>query len=265
MSEKINILFIGDIIGEPGYNLTATILPSLVEKHKIDFTIANCENLTDGKGISQEDANKIFNLKIDVLTTGNHVWDRWDSGKVLGDNKNILRPMNYPSENAGSGFGIFESKNKIKVAVMNAQGRTFMQPIDDPFKSIDFALKRIGSETKIIILDFHAEATAEKIALAWFLDGKISALLGTHTHTPTADARIFPRQMAYISDVGMSGPYDSVIGMKKESAVRRFIRQTPMKYETATNDVHLCGVVLKIDIETGKTEKIEQIIYPEFK
>ena len=245
MNNFINILFVGDIVGAPGFDLTATILKSLVEKHKIDFCIANGENLTDGKGISQDDANKVFNLGVDVITTGNHVWDRWDSGKVLSENKNILRPMNYPSENLGSGFGVFESKNKIKIAVLNAQGRTFMQPIDDPFKAIDFALKRIGDEVKIIFVDFHADATAEKIAMAWYLDGRVSVLVGTHTHTPTADARIFPRGMAYITDVGMTGPYDSVIGMKKESAVRRFIRQTPMKYETASNDVHLCAVVLK--------------------
>jgi hypothetical protein len=196
--------------------------------------------------------------------TGNHVWDRWDSRKTLGGNRNILRPINYPRDNGGNGFVVYDLGEKGKIGVINAQGRTFMQPLDDPFRTIDWALTKINEQTKIAIIDFHAEATAEKAALGWYIDGRASALLGTHTHIPTADARILSRGTAFISDVGMTGPYDSVIGMKKDQAVQRFLKQTPFKYETASNDVHLCSVLLTIDTETGLSTAIEQLIFPKF-
>jgi 2',3'-cyclic-nucleotide 2'-phosphodiesterase len=260
----IKVLFVGDIIGVPGMELTAAILKGLLERHHVDFCIANGENVTDGKGISEEDAKKVFDLGVHVITTGNHVWDRWDSRKVLGGNRNILRPINYPRENGGNGFVIYDLGEKGKIGVINAQGRTFMQPLDDPFRTIDWALTKINEQTKIAIIDFHAEATAEKAALGWYLDGRASALLGTHTHVPTADARILSRGTAFISDVGMTGPYDSVIGMKKDQAVQRFLKQTPFKYETASNDVHFCSVLLTIDTETGLTVGIEQLVFPKF-
>jgi metallophosphoesterase (TIGR00282 family) len=260
----LNILFIGDIVGKPGLEMASTILKSLLEKHRIDMCIANGENLTDGKGLSEEDAKKLFDLGVHVITSGNHVWDRWDSRKVLGGNRNILRPLNYPRENAGNGFVVYELEGKGKIGVLNVQGRTYMQPLDDPFKTVDWALGKINEQTKISILDFHAEATAEKIAMGWYVDGRVSALVGTHTHTPTADAKILPRSTAYITDVGMSGPYDSVIGMNKEQAIQRFLKQTPHKYETATNDVHLCAVVVEVEIETGRALRIEQVIFPKF-
>ncbi|MDA0986065.1 MAG: TIGR00282 family metallophosphoesterase [Bacteroidetes bacterium] len=265
MSNKnLNILFIGDIVGAPGFEIVQTFLKGILEKHKINFCIANGENLADGKGLTEDDAKKVFSLGVDVITTGNHVWDRWDSKTLLSSYKNILRPINYPKDNAGFGFGVFETKDKIKVGVINAQGRTFMQPLDDPFKNIDFAISKIKEETKIIILDFHAEATSEKIAMGWYLDGRASALIGTHTHTPTADLKILPAGLGYITDAGMTGPFDSVIGMRKDSAIQRFLKQTPYKYETAVNDVHFCGVVFRIDIETGNCKQTEQIIFPEF-
>lgn len=254
----------GDIVGKPGVEMTTAIFKGLLEKHRIDFCIANGENLTDGKGMSEEDAKKVFELGVHVLTSGNHVWDRWDSRKVLGSNRNILRPLNYPRDNAGNGYVIYELADKAKIGVVNVQGRTYMQPLDDPFKSLDWALAKINEQTRVSIVDFHAEATAEKIAMGWYVDGRASALIGTHTHTPTADAKILPRGTAYITDVGMTGPYDSVIGMKKEQAIYRFLKQTPHKYETATNDVHFCAVVVEVDIETGKAAKIEQIIFPKF-
>jgi 2',3'-cyclic-nucleotide 2'-phosphodiesterase len=264
LSNQINILFVGDIIGTPGLEMSTRIMKSLLEKHHIDFCIANGENLTDGKGISEEDAKKVFDLGVHVITTGNHVWDRWDSRKVLGANKNILRPLNYPRENGGNGFIVYDLGEKGKVGVINVQGRTYMQPLDDPFKSVDWALSKINEQTKVSLIDFHAEATAEKMAMGWYVDGRVTALMGTHTHTPTADARILPRSTAYISDVGMSGPYDSVIGMKKEQAVQRFLKQTPHKYETAVNDVHLCAVVVQAEAETGKALSIEPIVFPKF-
>ena len=244
--------------------MTTRILKSLLEKYHVDFCIANGENLTDGKGISEEDAKKVFDLGVHVITTGNHVWDRWDSRKVLGGNRNILRPLNYPRDNGGNGFVIYELTGIGYVGVINVQGRTYMQPLDDPFKAVDGALARINEATKVVFIDFHAEATAEKMAMGWYLDGRVTALVGTHTHTPTADARILPRGTAFITDSGMSGPYDSVIGMKKEQAIQRFLKQTPHKYETASNDVHFCGVYIEAEVETGKALKIEQIIFPKF-
>ncbi len=263
MSNRLNILFIGDIIGKPGLELTSTLFKNLVEKHHAEFCIINGENLTEGKGISEEDAKALFDLGAHVVTTGNHVWDRWDSRKVLGGNKNILRPLNYPRENGGNGFVVYELP-EVKVGVINLQGRTFMQALDDPFRMADWALTKINEQTKICVIDFHAEATAEKMAMGWYVDGRVSAMIGTHTHTPTADARILPRGTAYITDVGMSGPYDSVLGMKKEQALARFIKQTPHKYEVASHDVHLCGVAIEVEVETGKAVKIEQIIFPKF-
>ncbi len=264
MSKTINILFVGDIIGKPGLELTSSILKSLLEKYNIDFCIANGENVADGKGITEEDAKALFALGVHVITGGNHTWDRWDSRKVLGSNRNILRPINYPRENGGNGLVVYELSSEVKVGVLNVQGRTFMQAIEDPFKSVDWALAKIHEQTKIVFIDFHAEATAEKMALGWYVDGRASVLVGTHTHTPTADARILPRSTAFITDVGMTGPYDSVLGMKKEPALQRFLKQTPHKYETAVNDVRLCGVVAEVEIETGKCVKFEQIILPKF-
>jgi metallophosphoesterase (TIGR00282 family) len=264
MPNTLKILFVGDIIGVPGYEMTSQILKSLLEKHSIDFCIANGENLTDGKGLAAEDAKKVFDLGVHVITTGNHVWDRWDSRKVLSSNRYILRPLNYPRENGGNGFCIFDLGEKGKIGVINAQGRTFMQPIDDPFRAVDWALEKVHEQTKVAVIDFHAEASAEKAALGWYLDGRASALIGTHTHIPTADAKILPRSTAFITDVGMSGPYDSVIGMNKDQAVQRFLKQTPFKYETASNDVHLCAVAFEVETETGKAVSIEQIIFPKF-
>ena len=265
MSAKIlNILFIGDIVGTPGFEVVETMLKSYVQKYNIDFCIANGENLVDGKGINEEAANKVFNLGVHVITGGNHLWDNWHAKKLLAANRNVLRPLNYPSDNPGNGFIVYDLGEKGKVGVLNLQGRVYMQAIDCPFKKGEWAVEKMREQTKVIFVDMHAEATAEKMALAWYLDGRISALVGTHTHIPTADARILPRGTAYITDVGMTGPYDSVIGLKKEIAIRRFIHQTPYKYEMATNDVRLCGTYLQADVETGKALKFERFSFPEF-
>ncbi len=260
----LNILFIGDIVGSPGFEITERLLKSFVQKYSIDLCIANGENLVDGKGINEEGAKKLFDLGVHVITGGNHLWDNWHAKKLLASNRNVLRPLNYPSENPGNGFVVYDLGEKGKAAVLNLQGRVYMQPIDDPFKKADWAIEKIREQTKIIFVDMHAEATAEKIALAWYLDGRVTALVGTHTHVPTADARIFPRGTAYVTDVGMTGPYDSVIGLKKDIAIRRFIHQTPYKYEMASNDLRLCGVYVQADIDSGKALKIERFTFPEF-
>jgi len=260
----LNIFFIGDIVGTPGLELTSTILKQLIEKYKVDFCIANGENLTEGKGITENDAKTVFDLGVHVLTSGNHLWDRWDSKKLLAKDRRILRPLNYPRENAGNGFIVYDLGERGKIGVVNLQGRTYMQPIDCPFKTADWVLHKIKDETRVILVDMHAEASSEKMALGWYLDGRVSAIFGTHTHTPTSDARLLPRGTAFITDVGMTGPYDSVLGMRKELAIKRFINQTPYKYEMASHDVRLCGVYVQVDPESGKSTKIEQVIFPAF-
>lgn len=264
MNKQINIFFIGDINGKQGINLISNLLKQYIQKYELDFIIANGENATEGKGIDEKDAKALFDLGIHVITTGNHLWDRWDSRSMLAKMPNVLRPLNYPKENPGKGYLIFDLKEKGKVGIVNLQGRTFMQTIDDPFKSADWAISKIKEETKVILVDMHAEATAEKMALAWHLDGRVSAVIGTHTHIPTSDARILPSGTAYITDVGMTGPFDSVIGMKKEIAIKRFLFQVPYKFEIAQHDVRMCAVYIQIDAETGKARKIEQVIFPTF-
>src|ERR1051325_3760103 len=260
----LNMLFIGDIFGKPGLDLVESLLKSYVQKYSIDFCIANGENLVEGKGINEEGAAKVFSLGVHVITGGNHLWDNWGARKVLAANRNVLRPLNYPPENPGNGFIVYDLGEKGKVGVLNLQGRVFMQPLDCPFRKADWAVGKMQEQTKVIVLDMHAEATAEKVALGWHLDGRITALLGTHTHIQTADARILPRGTAYLTDVGMTGPYDSVIGLKKEIAIKRCLHQTPYKYELASHDVQVNGVSVQADSETGKALKIESFVYPAF-
>ncbi len=264
MPNIVNILFVGDIVGTPGLELAVNLIPNYVKKFGVDLLIINGENATEGKGIAEEHAKKLFDVGTHVITTGNHVWDRWDSRKVLGADRRILRPLNYPRENGGNGFIVVDLGEKGKAGVLNVQGRVFMQPIDDPFKAADWAVSKIIEETKVIFVDFHADATAEKMALGWHLDGKVTAVIGTHTHTPTADGRILPRGTAFLTDVGMTGPYDSVLGMKKEQAIKRLLTGTPHKYEVAAHDVRLCAVYVQADGETGRALKMERIIFPEF-
>ncbi len=263
---EINVLFIGDVVGEPGLRIVEMLLPNFKKDYKIDFCIANGENLADGKGITPETARRLFNAGVNVITTGNHVWDKLQQVRdFLINEPNVLRPLNYPKGTYGKGYVIYNLQNeKGKVAVVNLQGRVFLYPIDCPFRSMEMALAKISKETKVIIVDMHADATAEKMAMGWYLDGRVSAVVGTHTHIPTADARILPNGTAYITDVGMTGPYDSVIGMEKKASILRFLYQTPHKYEVAQNDVKFSAVFISIDAKTGKALKIENIIYPEF-
>jgi 2',3'-cyclic-nucleotide 2'-phosphodiesterase len=264
LKSKLSVLFIGDVVGDPGISILKKELSGLIDKFKAEFVIINGENACGGKGITEEEAKVFFELGAHVITTGNHVWDNWRAKPLLASNANIVRPLNYPSGNAGKGFLLYKLNEEITVGVLQLQGRTFMQAIDCPFKAADFGLKHLSEKTQFIIVDFHADATAEKYSMAWYLDGKVSALLGTHTHIPTADACILPNGTAYITDVGMTGPYDSVVGLKKEIAMKRFLLQTPHKYEIAEKDVRICGVHLEIETSTGQAIKIEQIIYPDF-
>jgi metallophosphoesterase (TIGR00282 family) len=260
---SINILFVGDIIGQPGMDIVQMYLPGLIQKYKADFIFVNGENLSDGKGCTDKEAPKLFELGVSVITGGNHTWDKHQSQDYLKSESRSLRPLNYPKGTHGNGYHIAETK-KGKVAIVNLQGRTFMTPIDCPFRTIEWILPRLKNETKVVLVDFHAEATAEKMAMGQFLDGKVSAIVGTHTHIQTSDERILQNGTAYITDVGMTGPYDSVIGMKTSAALNRFLFATPQKYETAKDNVHLCGMFFKIDTETGKTIDLERIFLPDF-
>ena len=260
----LNILFVGDIVGKTGLELVEGLLKGFLQKHEIDFCFVNGENLVEGKGINEEYAKRVFDLGVHVITGGNHLWDNWSAKKVLQANRNVLRPLNYPSDNPGNGFIVYDLPGKGKVGVLNLQGRVYMQPIDCPFRKGEWAVGKMLEQTKVILVDFHAEATAEKMALGWYLDGKVSAILGTHTHVQTADARILPSGTAFITDVGMTGPYDSVIGLRKDIAIKRFIHQTPYKYEMGTHDVRMSCVVLKVDAETGKALAIDSFMFPAF-
>lgn len=260
----IKVIFIGDVVAKPGLKAVTDYLSIYKEKYTPDFIVINGENSANGKGITESEAQILFEAGADIITTGNHVWDNWKSKPLLASNTKILRPLNYPSGNPGLGYTFFELPGNEQIAVLQLQGRTFMQTIDCPFKAAEYALKSISDKTRNIIVDFHADATAEKVAMGWFLDGKVSAVLGTHTHIQTADACILPNGTAYISDVGMTGPYDSVVGMRKDVALRRFTLQTPQKYEQADGDNKLCGVFLSIDASTGQALEIEPFVHPKF-
>ena len=260
----LNLLFVGDIVGKPGMNVVQTWLPGLIQKYKADFVIANGENATDGKGCTVKEGKVLFELGVHVITGGNHTWDRHQSQDYLKAEPTLTSSNELSQREHTETVIIIAESKKGKVGVLNLQGRTFMADIDCPFRTADWIVPKIKSETNIIFVDFHAEATAEKIALVNYLDGKVSVLVGTHTHVQTADERIFPGGTGYITDVGMTGPYESVIGMKTQAAINRFVYATPQKYETAENDVHLCGMFFKIDTETGKTVEIERILFPDF-
>lgn len=265
MSKSIRILFVGDIVGSPGLSLTETVLPGLIEKHKPDFVIANGENSHEGHGINRKIISALHDLGVDVITGGNHSFAKWKVFDYMRKDNRILRPLNYPKGNAGFGYGVYEiGDTGHKLGVLNLQGRTFMQAIDDPFSTADWAMERIKEETDLVFVDIHAEATAEKIALAWHLDGRASVMVGTHTHVPTNDARIFPQGLGFICDAGMTGSFNSVLGMSKKVAIKRFMTGVHQKYQSANGDNHLCGVIADVDTETSKCIHIESLVYPAF-
>jgi 2',3'-cyclic-nucleotide 2'-phosphodiesterase len=261
--DDLKLLFVGDVVGKPGLEMVRTYLPSFVEKHKPDVIVVNAENVADGKGVTHKEASVLFELGATVLTGGNHTWDKHQSQDYIQKEPRALRPLNYPLGARGNGYYIHEHA-KGNLAVISMQGRTFMPTIDCPFRKAEWALAKLKDKAKYVFIDFHAEATAEKIALAKFLDGKVSAVVGTHTHIQTSDERILPNGTGYITDAGMTGPYESVIGMKAQAAINRFIYQTPQKYETAKEDSHLTGVALSFDATTGLCNSIERIFFPEF-
>lgn len=262
----MRILFVGDIFGRPGRSIVHERLPELRKQHGIELTIANGENAAGGFGITPQIAEELFELGVDVITTGNHVWDKREiieymnsaNGNEDSLARRILRPANYPDGTPGYGWYQGRTRSGVDYAVINLQGRVFMANNDDPFRLIDRLLQNIGA--KVVLVDFHAEATSEKVALGWYLDGRVTAVLGTHTHVPTADERVLPGGTAVQTDVGMSGPYDSVIGVLKELILQRFLTNMPGRFEAASDDVRLCGALIDCDPKTGRATKIERIM-----
>jgi 2',3'-cyclic-nucleotide 2'-phosphodiesterase len=254
----VHLLYIADIVGQAGLEATAFCLKALKTTKKIDWVIANGENAANGKGMTLKLANTFFDLGIDAITTGNHIWDKDAFYEMLDKDHRILRPMNYPPGCPGHGFCTLEGD--VLVGVLNLQGRSFMYPIDCPFRTADMAIGEMSRQNvKIILVDFHAESTAEKMALGYYLDGRISVVIGSHTHVQTADERILPQGTAFITDAGMTGSNDSVIGMDKQSAIKRFLTQLPVRYQCATGDPRFNGVLVGIEPGTGRATSIERI------
>lgn len=255
----MKVLFIGDIIGEPGRKMVRGNIRGLVDAHRPDIIIANGENAAGGFGITPDIAEELFSLGIQVLTSGNHVWDKKEIEPYLTKQDRLLRPANYPEGNAGYGSVVISTAGAGKAAVLNLEGRVFMSNLDDPFRMAVREIEKLKAQTPVVIVDFHAEATSEKVALAWHLDGSASAVIGTHTHVQTADERVLPGGTAFITDVGMTGPTNSVIGVKKEQAIGRFLYQTPHRFEIPKGPVHLDAVIIDIDPGTGRAKSIERI------
>ena len=254
----MHLLFLGDIVGSPGRRAVEELLYRVVDRHLIDLVVANCENASGGLGITPAVADQLLGMGIDVLTSGNHIWKHKDILGYIEDTDRLVRPANYPPDTPGRGFTVIETAVGEKVAVINLEGRVFMNPIECPFRTVDAVLAQLSPEVKIIMVDMHAEATSEKQAMGWHLDGRVSAVLGTHTHVQTADERLLPQGTAYITDVGMTGPINSVIGMKTEIILERFLTQRPQPFKVASQNIQLQGVVLKLNSE-GRCQEIIRV------
>jgi len=259
MEFSMKILFIGDIVGRPGRDAIRVLLPGLKDKHSLDLAIANAENAAGGSGVTPAIADELFGYGLDALTSGDHIWKKKEVLELFDRKLPVLRPANYPAGSPGSGHCIVKTSKAASVGIINLEGRVFMSNLDCPFKRAKELIEELKKKTKVIIVDIHAEATSEKVALGWFLDGLVTAVVGTHTHIQTADEKILPRGTAYITDVGMCGPYHSVIGRKIEQILVRFLTQMPTRFEMASEDVQLHGVILDIDEKTGKAKGIERI------
>jgi len=258
----MKILIIGDVVARPGRMAVLERIQDLREQYAVDLAIMNGENVAGGFSITPPLADALFNAGIDVMTSGNHIFDKREVVPYIEANHRLLRPANYPPGTPGKGMWTGETRGGVRVAVINIIGRVFMTPVDDPFRKVDELLSELDDETKVRIVDFHAEATSEKGAMGWYLDGRASAMVGTHTHIQTADERILPKGMAYLTDLGMTGSYAGVIGMDRESVIARFTSATYRRAENATGDVRICGVLLDIDETTGRAREITRLSLP---
>ncbi len=255
----MRILFVGDIVGKPGRRVATAWIPRIREERDVDLVIANGENAAGGMGITEKIVEELTEVGVDVITSGNHAWDKREGVALIEDGR-VLRPANYPSGVGGMGSAVATTQAGEPVGVLNLQGRAFMRPIDCPFRTATREIERLRSEAIPIVIDFHAEATAEKLAMGWFLDGEVAAVLGTHTHVPTADERVLPKGTAYITDVGMTGPYNSVIGMDTDLSVRRFLTGLNHRLEPARDDIRMAAVLVTLDAGTGHAAEIERLM-----
>ena len=263
---RVKLLFIGDIVGEPGRRAVKTLVPKLREQHSLDFVIANGENSAGGSGITPRTAEEIFSAGVDVITSGDHLWDQKEVMELLANEKRFVRPLNYPPGTPGCGSAVFELGilnsslgAPLSVAVLNLQGRTFMPVLENPFHLGPEEIARLRQQTKIIFVDFHAETTSEKIAFARMMDGQVSAVIGTHTHVQTADEQIFPGGTAFLCDAGFTGPQESVLGREIEPVIRRFVTNMPQRFDVARNRIMLHGAVVEIDEASGKALSIVRV------
>jgi 2',3'-cyclic-nucleotide 2'-phosphodiesterase len=257
----MRLLFIGDIVGRPGRELVRHGLSAIVDEHQVDLVIANAENAAAGFGITREIGDQLLEWGVDVMTSGNHIWDKKEAIEYIGAESRLLRPANYPAGVPGNGSYLARTRDGRSVGVINVMGRVFMHSIDDPFTVVEREIEALRPRARVIFVDFHAEATSAKVAMGWFLDGKVTAMIGTHTHVQTADERILPKGTAYLTDVGMTGPHDSVIGVEIEAAVGRFRNAMPAKFDTATGNPRLNAVVIEADEQSGKAVGIERLGY----
>jgi len=262
-SKGMRILFIGDIVGKPGRELLRKGLRRLVDHYGIEFVIANVENSAAGFGITKDIGDTIVEWGVDVMTSGNHIWDKKEVLEYIPGEPRLLRPANYPPGVPGRGSYVAQSGDGRAVGVINVMGRVFMLNIDDPFQVVLREIEAMRSRTKIIVVDFHAEATSEKIAMGWHLDGKVTLVVGTHTHVQTADERILPNGTAYLTDAGMTGPHDSIIGMEREPSLARFLNGMPSRFEPATGNPRLNGVIVDADDRTGRAVAVRRVSYSE--
>lgn len=256
----MKVLFIGDIIGSPGRKAISELLNGLIDRNNLDLVVANGENSAGGFGITPQIAEELFDLGINVITTGNHIWDKKEIIPYLPKQKMLLRPANYPPGAPGFGSTVVSAPSGETLGIINVNGRVFMDALFDcPFRGVDAEIEKIKNKTKAILVDIHAEATSEKMTMGWYLDGRVSALVGTHTHVQTADEKILPKGTAFISDAGMTGPLDSVIGIDKTQAIEKFITQMPRKFEIPSKDIELNGVIIDIDAESGLSRSITRV------
>jgi 2',3'-cyclic-nucleotide 2'-phosphodiesterase len=255
----MRLLFIGDVVGTPGRRILRPGLKRLRAEHAPDLVVVNGENAAGGVGITPSTADEIFHAGADVITSGNHVWDRKEILPYLDQHQRLLRPANYPDPSPGRGVCVIEGRNGVPVAVVNLMGRVFMGDLEDPFRTADAILRELDGLVRVVVVDFHAEATSEKMAMGWHLDGRVAAVIGSHTHVPTADERVLPGGTAFITDMGMTGPWDSVIGVEKELVLERFMTQRPVRFTPASGDVRLCGVLVDVSDESGRALAIRRL------
>lgn len=257
----MKVLMVGDVVGFPGRDAVKALVPILKAKHKLDFVIVNCENVAGGAGVTPKTAEDLLHAGADMLTSGQHIWRYREIGEYMNGEARLLKPANYPPGTPGLGAHIYTAKNGVQVGVINLLGRVFMglDALDDPFRAADHWIGEIKKKTPVIFVDMHAEATSEKIVMGWYLDGRVSAVVGTHTHIQTADERVLPKGTAYLTDLGMTGPYDSVIGRKVEPVLGKFLTGMPDKFDVAEKNVKLCGALIEVDEKTGRALSITRV------